>query len=222
MVKLWFCFIVAILMMPVVSGLGMDLPGSLPELVLIIFRELFVGILIGFVGLMLFIGVQFCGQIIGIQMGFGIVNVIDPFAPGQVSVIGEFYYLIAILIFLAVGGHHIVLSALAESYRVIPLGKVVIPAALSAKIIDVSKGVFVVGVKLAAPVMVTLFFMYVALGFISRTVPQMNVFLVGFPLSISIGLAMIALSISFFGAVFLKFLDIVNTDIFTMIRLITP
>lgn len=222
MVKIWFSLIVAVLMMPVVSGFEITLPSTVISLLFAVSREILVGVIIGFAGFLLLIGVQFAGQIVGIQMGFGIVNVIDPMSPGQVSIIGEFNYLIAILILIVIGGHHMFIDALAESYRVIPLGTAVFDGALSRKLLELSVGVFVVAVKFAAPIMATLFLMYVSLGIIARTVPQMNVFLVGFPVSIAVGLSILALSLPFFTSLFIKLVGTLRHDIFEMVHILTP
>ena len=155
-------------------------------------------------------------------MGFGIVNVIDPMSPGQVSIIGEFNYLIAVLLFIVIGGHHMFIEAIAESYQVIPLGTAVFEGALSQKLVELSTGVFIIAVKFSAPIMATLFLMYVSLGIIARTVPQMNVFLVGFPVSIAIGLSVLALSLPFFASLFIKLMGTLRRDIFELVRILTP
>jgi len=95
----------------------------LPYWVLLI-KEVVWGFLIGFACQLVFIGVQFSGQITGFQMGFGVVNVIDPQSGGQVSIISRLQYLLAVLIFLAMDGHHFLLQALASSFDLLPLGQI--------------------------------------------------------------------------------------------------
>ena len=154
-------------------------------------RELAIGGLIGFCFATLFWGVRMAGDLVSLQMGFAIVNAIDPNSAQQVSLIGEFKYVLSLLIFLILDGHHLMIGALVDTYRVIPIGSGLLGAAAYEQLLRLSATVFVTAVKMAAPVMVTLLLTDVALGIVARTVPQMNIFIVGFPLKIGIGLLML-------------------------------
>lgn len=171
--------------------------------------EVFIGIIIGFMGRLLFAGIQLAGQLVGFQMGFAIVNVIDPVTSSQVSIISQFQHLIAMLVFLAVNGHHVFLSAVAESYRIIPPLGFHFTGPLAESIVQLSKNIFIVAIKMGAPIMAVLFFTSVGLGLIARTVPQINIFIVGFPLKIAVGLISIGLTLPFFirfaGTIFMDF-----------------
>lgn len=188
--------VVALLLVPFVQYDAV--PIKLPMLVVQMCGEVLIGIVIGFAGRILFAGVQLAGQLVGFQMGFAIVNVVDPVSSSQVSIIAQFQYLLALLIFLAVNAHHIFLYAIAESYQVIPPLGFHYSGPLMESIIELSKSIFVVAVKTGAPVMAILLFASVGLGLISRTVPQINVFIVGFPLKIAMGLIGIGLTLPYF------------------------
>ena len=176
--------------------------------------EVLIGIIIGFVGKLIFIGVQIAGQLIGFQMGFAIVNVFDPITSEQVSIIAQFQYLIAILIFLAVDGHYIFLYAIAESYRIISPLNFHFSAKLMQSIIEISKDIFIIAVKIAAPIATVLLMTSIGFGLIARTVPQINILIVGFPLKIAIGLIGIGLTLPVFTRImtrlFLTFGDKLN------------
>lgn len=156
--------------------------------------EIVVGLIIGLVTHFIFYGVELSGQFLGIQMGFGIVNVIDPQTEEQISIIAQLQYLFAVLIFLTFSGHHFLLSGLKYSYEVVPIGGVHFRSELLVLFIKMMGDLFVAGLKIAAPVMAALLLSEVALGIVARTVPQMNVFIVGFPLKIGLGLLALALS----------------------------
>ncbi len=188
--------VVAFLLVPFVQYDAV--PIQIPMLVVKMCGEVLIGIIIGFAGRILFAGVQLAGQLIGFQMGFAIVNVVDPVSSSQVSIIGQFQYLLALLIFLAVNAHHIFLYAITESYQVIPPLSFHYSGPLMESIIELSKNIFVVAIKTGAPVMAILLFASVGLGLIARTVPQINVFIVGFPLKIAIGLIGIGLTLPYF------------------------
>jgi flagellar biosynthetic protein FliR len=163
--------------------------------------EVLIGIVIGFAAKIIFSGIQFAGQMIGIQIGFSIVNVIDPISSAQVSVISEFQYLVALLIYLAVDAHHMFIVAIADSYRFVAPFAYHFSGSLIQHILVISKELFVTAIKICAPVMAVLFFTNVALGVVARTVPQINIFIVGFPLQIAIGLTILALISPFFAKV---------------------
>ncbi len=155
--------------------------------------EIFIGVLIGFTARCLFAALQSAGEMAGIQIGFSMANVIDPLSSMQVSIIGEFLYLVGLLVFLAVDAHHIFLSVLAESYqRIQPLG-FAFSGPLMQLLIDLTKNIFLVAVKICAPLIAVALLVNVGLGVIARTVPQINVFIIGFPLQIAAGLFFLGL-----------------------------
>jgi flagellar biosynthetic protein FliR len=176
--------------------------------------EVIIGIIMGLAGRLVFAGVQIAGQLIGFQMGFAIVNVFDPITSEQVSIIAQFQYLIAMLIFLAVDGHHVFLYAIAESYRIIFPLDFHFSAELMQSIVEISKDIFIIAVKIGAPIVTALLMTSIGFGLIARTVPQINILIVGFPLKIAIGLIGIGLTLPIFtrmmSEIFLNFGDKLN------------
>jgi flagellar biosynthesis protein FliR len=156
--------------------------------------ELLVGVILGFAGRLVFEGIQMAGQLVGFQMGFAIVNIIDPITSEQVSIISELQYLLAGLLFLAVNGHHLFLHAVSESYSVVPVLGFHLTGALMQGLVDLTREMFVISMKISAPIIVALVFANIGLGLVARTVPQINIFVVGFPLQIAIGLIGIGLT----------------------------
>ena len=157
-----------------------------------------IGVFIGFTAKLIFAGIQLAGQLIGFQMGFAIANVIDPTRGSQISVIAEFQYMLALLLFLLMDGHHIFLYAIAESFRIIPPLGFHYSGQILQTMIGFINNMFVIAVKVGAPIIAILFFVSIGLGMIARTVPQINVFVVGFPLQIAVGLIGIGLTLPFF------------------------
>jgi len=187
---------------PLVTGLGPVQPASLWQLAGWAICELVTGAIIGFGFAALFWAVRMAGDIIGLQMGFAIVNVIDPNSTEQVSLIGEFKYILAILILLIVDGHHLMIAALLDSYRLIPIGAAHFGDDAFNQLIRLTATVFVTAVKIGAPVMITLLLTDVALGIVARTVPQMNIFIVGFPLKIGVGFLVLGASLPLLAQLF--------------------
>lgn len=183
-------------------------PVAILSLVLAMIGEVMIGIIMGFAGRLVFSGIQMAGQMIGLQMGFAIVNVYDPVSSSQVSIISQFLNLVAILVFLAVNGHHVFLYGLAESYRIVAPLDFHFNGELIRQIIALSKDIFIVAIKTGAPVIAILLMITIGFGLIARTVPQINILIAGFPIKIGMGLIGIGLALPVFarmmGSSFLK------------------
>lgn len=184
----------------------------------IVIKELLVGLLIGYVGLLFFSAILIAGQIIDLQMGFGLVNVIDPLSQAQIPVMGQLKYLVATLIFLMINGHHWFIVAVARSFQIIPMGSLSITPKLTNALLLAFSDVFLMAMKIALPIVGTLLLVDIALGILARTIPQMNVFIVGFPLKIAVGLAMFIAVLPFFGNLFVKLFEKMHENIYLIIQ----
>ncbi|MFZ7104610.1 MAG: flagellar biosynthetic protein FliR [Peptococcaceae bacterium] len=153
--------------------------------------EFLIGVVIGFSAQFLFAAIQLAGQSIDMQMGFGMVNVMDPQSGMQVPLMGTFKYLLAVLVFFLINGHHFLIEALIQSYSIVPLEGISITPSLISLLTDLTADIFLVAFKLAAPLIGALFISDFVMGIMARTVPQMNVFLVGMPAKIVAGFFLI-------------------------------
>lgn len=189
---------------------------SLWQLVGLATKEILVGFVIGLTFRFLFMGLKTGGAMLGYQLGLAMVSLPDVDSSGQVSIIARFWVLLATLIFLAVDGHHAVISSLVDSYRAIPVGHVSLDMSVGQMILRYSVYVFVIAVKVAAPVTVTLFLVDVSLGSIAKMIPTMNVFFVGFPIKISVGLAVVALSLPLFSQLVQGFIGALDRELQTL------
>jgi flagellar biosynthetic protein FliR len=193
-----------VVLMPLMANFTLPQSESILGLIFLSLKEVFVGVIIGLVFTIIFIAIRLSGSIVGYQIGFAMVNVVDPNSPNPVSILGEFWYLVATLIFLMINGHHIVISGLVDSFKLIPLGTATPSGEVGDWFIKFSSFVFVLAIKFAAPVIITVFLTEVAMGVLARTMPQMNIFIVGFPLKIFVGLFLIAVSLPAFSYVLTK------------------
>ena len=196
----------AALLSPLIGDVNFAAVNNLAELAALGLREVLVGAIIGFAYAILFFGIRSAGQAAGMQMGFAIVNVIDPQTSRNVSLLGQFKFLILMLVFLVIDGHHLVLQSLCDSFRAVPVGSLSMSSLVPEKLVLLSSLTFVIAVKIAAPMMVTLLMTDIALGIVARTVPQMNIFIVGFPLKIGVGFLVLAASLPVLSFVFIKLL----------------
>ncbi|HTP63784.1 MAG TPA: flagellar biosynthetic protein FliR [Geobacteraceae bacterium] len=179
--------------------------GSIPQVAtnpltigILVVREALVGITLSILSQLIFAAVEFCGQLIGMQMGLSIASLFDP-DQGQTQVIATFQGLLAMLFFMTLGVHHLFIRAIVESYEVLPVGAWHMSGELLHFVISATSGLFVLAIKLAAPVMVSLLAAGMVLGIMARSFPQMNVFMISFPLNIGLGLLILGASLMAFG-----------------------
>lgn len=165
-------------------------PGQL-DFVLWLCRELLVGLVLGFVGQMFFGGLQLAGQIMGFQMGFSVVNVIDPQTQVETSVLSTLQTAVGVLVFLAVNGHHWFVQAIVDSYHLLP-GSPRVSETLVSQLVISSGQMFILGLKLAAPIIVCLFMVDVLLGILGRAAPQIHILIVGMPAKSLMGFVFLA------------------------------
>ena len=172
-----------------------SLRGGLVELAVAIGGEVLVGALVGFVIVALFAAVQLAGQSIGIQMGFAAASQFDPTSQSSSVVVAQFQFVVATLLFFALDGHHRAIEALAASFTRVPLLHAEFSGGVMELIFDLTAAVFVAAVSIATPVIVAMLLTNLGLGILARTLPQMNVFMVAFPLQITVGLMGIGLTL---------------------------
>lgn len=172
--------------------------GSTAGYIILFIGELLVGCTLGFITQIVFSIFRLAGHFLDVQMGLGVANVIDPEYGTQVPLLGNFQYLLALLTFLAINGHHVLITALFQSYRLLPIGELHYTGRLSLYISSLVGEMFVIAFKIALPVLGALLITDLVLGVIARTVPQMNVFFVALPLKIGLGMGLLLIMIPLF------------------------
>lgn len=191
--------------MIVVAGVRFKMPAvpsKLEYFIPLLAGEMIIGMIIGFVAQFTFAAVQFAGQSLDMQMGFGITNVIDPLYGTQAPLMGSFQNLLALLLFLATNSHHYMIAALFQSYQKIPIFGLTGQKEVYQVMIDLFGNMLVTGVKIAIPVVGALFVAEVALGMIARTMPEMQVYFVGIPAKIVVGLLLLIMILPIYMTTF--------------------
>lgn len=218
--RIALAFMVTIVLFPVHPEIYLTLSPTLLSFFATVLHEIFIGLAIGMVGSFLFYGVQFAGQVIGQTSGLSMISVLDPMAEAQVPIIAQLLNYFGLLLFLSLNGHHFLLEALNESFRVIPIGTGSLNALLVQGFARFSADIFILGIKIGAPVLIAILVTEVAMGIVARTVPQMNVWIIGFPLKIGIGLLTLSISLPFVAYVFGKYYTGYQGNIIDFIRAI--
>ena len=187
--KAGLSFVIAIVLTPVVP-VPANLPVSAPGIITGILAEVLMGFILALTIRIFFTASQMGGQFMSFQMGFSMARAVDPQTGTSSTVLTQFLYIFTILIFFAMDGHHMFIRIMAISFSSAPPNGITFHPAIGNELIKSGASMFFLGIKIAAPVMVALFLSNLCLGIIARTVPQVNILMVGFPINLCIGLTL--------------------------------
>lgn len=194
-VKALFTLALSLVLLPVVPAAAAQMPTTALGYGLFVTIEVVFGGILAFFARLVFDATDLAGQMVGISMGMGMAGTIDPDNGTQVSLVGTLWNIAAILIFLAMDGHHAIFRLLAESFTLVQPGSIVLgQATLKGLTLGITQ-MFILGIQIMAPAAVALFLTHVAMGIVAKTVPQVPVMLVSMPLTIGIGLLFVGLSL---------------------------
>lgn len=185
----------------------------------LIFKEIAVGLIISLFVKVLFAAVSAAGEIIALQTGFAFARFMDPSTMAYTSVLEEFKNLLAIMVFLAIDAHHILIRGIFVSLNELPIGAVVFNGPLFEHIVAITGRVFSLGIKLGAPVIVILFLVEIAFGMLSRMIPQINIFIEGMPVKILIAFTVLSLSLGIISTGIVGLFKDMETEVLKIIRL---
>lgn len=178
--------LLAVLVFPFIP-LG-EQPETLPALAMLVLTETITGLICGFVVNLVFAAIYLSGQLIDVPMGFGMANIFDPQTGVSIPLMSQFQRILAVLIFFTINGHQAFLRALVESFALVPIGGMQITGSVVETMVRIFASLFVLGLRIALPIMGAVLLTDVALGIMTRAVPQINVFIVGFPIKIAVGM----------------------------------
>lgn len=201
--------------MAVVAFPNLPMPEYFPEepraYILCILGQIVVGLAIGFVSYLCMAAAQFGGEMMDIQMGLSVAASMDPSSGGTSKLLMRLNFYVAMLLYLGVEGHHQLIRALFYSFRVIPLTEFRVSGNLVLRFIEHTEEIFLIGLQVAAPPLAALFITQVAMGLLARVAPQMNVFMLSFPMNIAIGLMLFSIGLPMIMQLHLKQFEI-NQD----------
>lgn len=201
-VKILLGFLLAFTIAPLVSA-----PAPESDFLILTIQNILVGVIIGFSLRLIFSAIEFAGDIAGLQIGLGFALLIDPMTSRQTPLIGNFFGVLASLVFLAINGHLMLIIQLVESFSVIPLENASLNIINFAVIVSWGSELFKIALLLSLPVIIVLLIVNIALGIMARVAPQLSIFSVGFSLSLVIGLLVIWVSLPYFAAPFERYLS---------------
>ncbi len=196
-VKIGLSLMLTLLVVPLLPPPPGFSPASADGL-LILAQQVMIGLAMGLAMRVVFHAAEMAGELIGLQMGLGFATLYDASVPGFIPILGQYLGVVIGLALLAIDGHLLMLSAVVESFRVLPLAPLSAPAGLRA-LVEWGGSIFSYGLALSLPLLAALLIANVALGILTRAAPALNIFAVGFPLTILIGMLSLVLAMPYFA-----------------------
>jgi flagellar biosynthetic protein FliR len=196
-VKIGLSVLLAIIIAPTIPSIPQVALGS-PQGLLIIIQQIIIGVAMGFTMRLIFTAVEMAGEFAGLQMGLGFASFYDPVNASFTPVIAQWLGVIATLAFLALNGHLLLISALAESFQTLPIGSMM-PIKSFFDVAAWGGSIFAYALQITLPILAALLITNLALGILTRAAPQLNLFAVGFPITLAIGFFVLILSMPYFS-----------------------
>ncbi len=187
---------VALIVAPTVTGLPAIDPMSAAG-ILLLAQQMVIGLAMGFAMRIVFAAVEMAGELTGMTMGLGFATFFDPQSHGRSSAISQFLALLALMIFLAANVHLVLLTVLVESFTTLPISPTPLDGEAIRQLVAWGGRIFSLGVQLALPMVAALLMTNMALGILTRAAPQLNLFGIGFPLTLTVGFILIGLSLPY-------------------------
>ena len=197
-IKAALALIITYIIFPLIFDTNTVIPEQFLSYFFMVIGELIIGLILGFISSLVFSAIQMAGHLLDMQIGFGIVSMIDPLSGQQAPLVGNFKYILALIVFLATNGHHVLLSALFSSFKLIPVTGMVVNVAIAKFVIDIIGSMFILALKICLPILVAIVLTDMALGILARTMPQMNIFVVGVPGKIIVGIFVLSIGLPFY------------------------
>ncbi len=205
----------AMLLAPTQWHVTVNYPGTMINYLVFVGAELLIGSCLGLGIVILFSGVQLAGQVIGRIGGMMLADVFDPSTETSVPMFSRLLMLVTLAVFVCIGGHRMVMAGLLDTFRTIPPGSAAVPQEIPAALVTLVSQSFALGIRAAVPVVTALLLSTLVLGLISRTMPQLNILMVGFGMNAMLTFAVMSLTM---GAAVWVFQDQVESAMTTVLE----
>ncbi|MGV8983655.1 fused FliR family export protein/FlhB family type III secretion system protein [Clostridium sp.] len=191
--KVGFCVVFTFLILPGVNYESVSLITSNVALIKFSLNEVITGLMLGYITKFCFFSAQMAGQLMDFQVGFSMMSIFDPVSNENVTLLGRLLYWVSMVMFFVVDGHHMLIRAVIDSFNSVKLGKFILSQASAMMMVKIFVEFFTLAIKIAIPIVLIIIITDLCLGLISRTVPQLNVMILGMPIKILVGLSCFAL-----------------------------
>jgi flagellar biosynthetic protein FliR len=198
------------------AGADLPMPQDLGTMVAAMIGEMLIGMLMGLIISMIFAGLQLAGLIIDQQMGIGMAQVFDPMFEEETSVLSQFYFWLAMIVFLTIRGHILLLGAMVKSIETLPPGQFVVTENVVGELFKIMTVSFVIAIQVSAPLLLAVLLTTLAMGFVARTVPQLNILSVGFSIRQLLGSVLVIVCLVPVIEIFRRSLDTVFLNLYKL------
>jgi flagellar biosynthetic protein FliR len=219
-VKILLSLLLAFILFPVIKFQNAEMLKISADVILLAAREVCLGLFLGFLVRMYFFSISVAGEIVAVSMGLSSAQLFNPGAGSYGNIMEHFHLSIATLIFLGLNGHHMFLTGLAESFNIIKVSSLGFHHEGFIGITDMIKDVFIMGLKISAPVLVAIFLTNIAMAILGRAVPQINILITSMSVTILVGFAVMFLALPLFTEEMHQLLDLMTGSFFKMMRVI--
>lgn len=217
--KIGFSMALAVVTYPLV-GLDnqVNVPGDAWGYGLAVVSETAFGLLLGVTVTIILNSIRMAGQFIDIQIGYSMASLVDPVNNVQNTLLGQYLYLLALVFWFLIDGHYSLIMGLAGSYQIVPISAASFNGGVAYMLIKIFSGAFTIALKVSAPILAVLVMSDLALGFLARTAPQINVFITGFPIKIAVGLLTLSFLIPLLGTMLRFLFNTIERDLYTLMK----
>lgn len=191
---------------------------SLFTLFYIVIAQILIGVLMGLVIHIIFQTFMMAGQIISMQMGLGFASLMDPQNGVSVPIVGQLYIMLATLLYLSMNGHLFVIGVLVDSFAQVPVTQIDLSSLQAEKFIELGSFMFSYGLKIALPAVVTILITNISFGMMTKAAPQLNIFTLGFSITLIAGIALIYICLSFIGTQFTEVSEKAHSTLVALIE----
>jgi len=220
-IKVGLSFLTAVMVFPLISPAYEVFPLDGWEYIFALVRETLVGLAIGYTASLLLVAVVYAGSLMDIHIGFFMSQIFDPLSGSMAGILSRFMYLLGMAALLAFDGHHLIIAALVRSFQLVPLNTAQITGASALFLIKIFAQMLSIGVQIAAPLVAVMLIIDVTMGLIARTAPQINVFMLGFPVKIIAGLITLSVMVPVLARIIYSLCDIIENDITILLKGLT-
>ena len=217
-VRLGLALALAVALFPSVAPVAPDVPGGVWGYAMTALGEAGVGLGMGLVATFVFSAVTVAGQYMDLQIGFAMAALVDPASNVNTTVLAQYLFFLAMLLYLDFDGHLLLIAALAKSYQLVPLSPSGFPAPAAGSVVRTFAQLFVLAVQIAMPLLAVLLVIELVLGFLGRTAPQTNVFMLSFPINVAAGLLTLAIVLPMLAGFLNHLFDLLNGRILDFLR----
>lgn len=220
-VKIGLSFMIALTIFPLVGPEHGVSPLDDWAYIFALVRETLVGLVIGYTSGLLLTALVYAGSLMDIHIGFFMSQIFDPLSGSMAGILSRFMYLFGMAAMLAINGHHLIIAALVQSFTIVPLNTAQVTGTTALFMIKVFAQVLTIGVQIAAPLLAVMLIIDVTMGLIARTAPQINVFMLGFPVKIIAGLITLSVMVPILVRIIYSICNIIVNDITFLMKGLT-